>query len=716
MVGKPKVVVLHEDRQLVDTVAQLAAARGCDVVQIRSHEELDLNRDAILVVVDEARAKRECESLLETISKFENEPGVVVAGSDPGKLSVAVGRSRSDLFPILTGPLRDAQLARIISVLLIGDAELFADDLRLCLDHGLLVVEFQPKVPLSPAAAEDFEVETLSRIRHPRLGTIAPAQFIALAERSGLIGDLTDVVLQRAFTAWQLWASSGLFLRLAINISPELLADNVFADGLLKRCAEFEIPHDRVILELTESSSSAASDGALDILSRLRLKGVSLAIDDFGTGYSSLTALYRIPFSELKIDRSFTIDLCGSESALAVVESTIDLGRRMGLSVTAEGVENQATLDELRRLGCDRGQGRFISEPLRATDVLKFFGRWSADNAIDALGVVPKIKAIQAMLDAVVGDIATDKTVVLSRTHTPESRASDPLERLTRVPSLVLQGDNVAALAACHDSSKWLMRQPGRSDLMNRIADLRRSLEQEMLIQGEVELVGTSTVIRPIPGRNVLIGRPSSTRAVDVAINCRWFSRGERSLYLFTEGREWFIEDLGSANGSFIGGTRLQINRRYVLSKGETIVEIGRSSDQVAPVVVRLFRGGPDAVVISVRPGGAFEDPDHETWPTLRDDLQKRWVVFRNDCPLGASEYEAVAATPETAMAVLSYHNGLWIAPAQSHTLRVNAHIFRDRVPVCDDAELSFGTLKLKVRKLAASRITDTEDRQVGHG
>src|ERR1700748_177272 len=114
MAGNPKVVVLHEDRQLFDQVAELAKARGCDVVALATAEELEAHPEAIVVVVDETRARRDCETLLEALSKFEGEPGVVVVGA--GRLGVAIGRSRADIFPVLTGPLREASLSRVLNM------------------------------------------------------------------------------------------------------------------------------------------------------------------------------------------------------------------------------------------------------------------------------------------------------------------------------------------------------------------------------------------------------------------------------------------------------------------------------------------------------------------------------------------------------------------------------------------------------------------------
>jgi len=183
-----------------------------------------------------------------------------------------------------------------------------------------------------------------------------------------------------------------------------------------RRCEEHRIDPKRITLEVTESSSQGGKVLALEILSRLRLKGFLLSIDDFGTGFSSLETLYRLPFGELKIDKQFVFDLIKSPEARTLVESTIGLARKLGLKICAEGVETEEVFRELRHLQCDVAQGYYISKPIAADAVSAFFVKWDAAKAIRGNSASSKLKVIQGLL----ADILTgpndedDATVVVS--------------------------------------------------------------------------------------------------------------------------------------------------------------------------------------------------------------------------------------------------------------------------------------------------------------
>ncbi|MBV9331804.1 MAG: FHA domain-containing protein, partial [Alphaproteobacteria bacterium] len=258
------------------------------------------------------------------------------------------------------------------------------------------------------------------------------------------------------------------------------------------------------------------------------------------------------------------------------------------------------------------------------------------------------------------------------------------------------------------DVENWLAREAGRDELKAKLIGMRRSLENDLLVSGEMELVGSTMRVRPLAGRNVLIGRPSSSRQVDIEVNCRWFSRGERSLYLFSEGEDWFIEDLGSANGSFVGDRRLNKNEPLRIPPGETLIEIGRSAEAVAPVTVRLVRLG-DAVLVTVQPGGAFKDPELKSWPTLHDDLKKRWLVFREECLLGADESQVLARSPAEAVACLAFRNGFWVSPMSGSEMQIDDLAFQSPVPLPAPAWFKAGPLRLRAERLgdASSRAAD---------
>jgi EAL domain-containing protein (putative c-di-GMP-specific phosphodiesterase class I) len=206
---------------------------------------------------------------------------------------------------------------------------------------------------------------------------ICPARFIALAEAAGLIDAVTDQVIDQALhwfsrhcpqpgsrQAGTASAAADAGVQLSVNLSARTLRDVDFVERIMARCDAYGVPTSRITVELTETSAMEDPISSLELLTRLRMKGFHLSIDDFGTGYSSMLQLVRLPFSEIKVDKSFVLGATESPEARAVVKSIIDLGHSLGLKATAEGVEDAATLDLLRTLGCDQAQGYVIARPM----------------------------------------------------------------------------------------------------------------------------------------------------------------------------------------------------------------------------------------------------------------------------------------------------------------------------------------------------------------
>jgi diguanylate cyclase (GGDEF)-like protein len=245
------------------------------------------------------------------------------------------------------------------------DRLMLAAQLRRGIETGEVVLEYQPKFPLRGGPA--VGVEALARWNHPTLGRIGPDGFIPLAEQTGLIARVTDVVLRTAIAQCGAWQADGLSLRVSVNVSPRNLLDPHLPGLIRTLLADAAVPPALLQLEITESRSVPSGRVALAVLEELRTMGVGLAIDDFGTGFSSLVQLQRLPVDEIKIDRSFVSAMMSSPSDAAIVSSTIDLARNLGLIVTAEGVEDQPTRRRLADMGCDLAQGYELCRPLPAS-------------------------------------------------------------------------------------------------------------------------------------------------------------------------------------------------------------------------------------------------------------------------------------------------------------------------------------------------------------
>jgi EAL domain-containing protein (putative c-di-GMP-specific phosphodiesterase class I)/signal transduction histidine kinase/ligand-binding sensor domain-containing protein/ActR/RegA family two-component response regulator len=248
----------------------------------------------------------------------------------------------------------------------------FEQDLAGAMERGELVQYYQPEVDLLTGTVSGFE--SLVRWQHPRRGLIFPDQFIPLAERSGQIGELTLHVI-RSSLAWLAAMGPDCTLGVSINLSARSLDDPRIFDLLQERCEQLGVDPTRITLELTETSAMLDAVDALDFLTRLRLRGYELAIDDFGTGFSSMMQLARLPFSQLKIDKSFVMSMAESVESRKIVESTISLARALNLVTVAEGVEDAAAMEALRELGCDRAQGYHIARPMDAQAALHWLER-----------------------------------------------------------------------------------------------------------------------------------------------------------------------------------------------------------------------------------------------------------------------------------------------------------------------------------------------------
>jgi diguanylate cyclase (GGDEF)-like protein len=242
------------------------------------------------------------------------------------------------------------------------DRLLLAGQLRRGIGMGEIVLEYQPKFPLDGGRPRG--VEALARWQHPDLGSVGPDGFIPLAEQAGLINTLTDVILDEAIAQCARWRDEGLTLRVSVNLSPPSLTDRELPRRIAELLNSHAVAPEYLQLEITESRAVPAGRGAIAVADELRQMGVSMAIDDFGTGFSSLVQLQRLPVDEIKIDRSFVATMHHNASDAAIVRSTIDLARNLGLHVTAEGVETADALAQLAAMGCELAQGYALCRPL----------------------------------------------------------------------------------------------------------------------------------------------------------------------------------------------------------------------------------------------------------------------------------------------------------------------------------------------------------------
>ncbi|HLY83215.1 MAG TPA: bifunctional diguanylate cyclase/phosphodiesterase [Acidimicrobiales bacterium] len=239
-----------------------------------------------------------------------------------------------------------------------------AAELRSAIEQGAITLHYQPKADLG--SQQVTGVEALARWEHRRYGLMPPDEFIPIAEHTGLIGMLTDHVLESALRQCKSWRQLGFALNVAVNLSVRSLMDRDLPDRVGAVLAEVGLPAGALTLEITEGTIMADPVRTLEVLHRLAAMGITLSIDDFGTGYSSLSYLKRLPVHEVKIDKSFVHHMVTDDDDQVIVRSVVDLARNLRLTVTAEGVEDAATWDRLVELGCDSIQGNYLRSPLPA--------------------------------------------------------------------------------------------------------------------------------------------------------------------------------------------------------------------------------------------------------------------------------------------------------------------------------------------------------------
>jgi EAL domain-containing protein (putative c-di-GMP-specific phosphodiesterase class I)/CheY-like chemotaxis protein len=229
---------------------------------------------------------------------------------------------------------------------------------------------FQPKVEM--ATGRIIGAEALARWRHPKHGLVGPNAFISLLEKSGNIDELTFPILEEAVNACRGWRECGLDLTVSVNLSLSSLADTTLADRVMEAVRSSGLGPDYMIFEMTETVAMTEVAAALENLARLRMRGFGLSVDDYGTGFSSLRQLTGVPFTEIKIDQEFVTGCATNPSSRTIVESSVEMARRLGIKSVGEGVETQEDWDVLKAAGCDVAQGYFIAKPLDRVSFLAF--------------------------------------------------------------------------------------------------------------------------------------------------------------------------------------------------------------------------------------------------------------------------------------------------------------------------------------------------------
>jgi EAL domain-containing protein (putative c-di-GMP-specific phosphodiesterase class I) len=367
-------LIIDDETDLVRFMADVAAGMGFAVASTVDAREVDRLLESFkptLIVVDLQMKDFDGIEVLRRLAALKTDAAILMSSGMGRKVLQSAYELGVELHLKMVGiiakPIRAADLRALLELHASTDRRLTPADLESAMANKELVLHFQPKLQLSTGSL--LGVEALVRWAHPVRGMIMPNEFISLAESNNLIDRLTEYVFSEAVTQTARWRGAGLPLTISVNLSAKNLNRLDMPDLAEKFCKQLSVPTSAVTFELTESAAMQDAARTMDVLTRLRLKGFHLSMDDFGTGYSSLVQLQRLPFSELKVDKSFVIAMEKSRDCAVIVKTIIGMAKNLELTAVAEGVETATALGELRSLGCDMAQGFFIGRGMAADKI-----------------------------------------------------------------------------------------------------------------------------------------------------------------------------------------------------------------------------------------------------------------------------------------------------------------------------------------------------------
>lgn len=376
-------VILESDAESLAVLREVAGHLGCEHVESDSatgmHRVLGIRHPTIAVVpVDRLDAKG--MAALDALAHHESRPAMLLIGMASPRTFTSFKRAAKlrglDVIGIVARPLEAAAIEKLIAAHLTATPPILREDIeKAILEHELTLL-YQPKLAIVSGTVSVQGVEALVRWKHPRRGLLPPADFLPAVKEHRLMVQLTDFVLTEAVRQGAIWRALGLNLEVVVNLSIELVEDRAFPERLALLLEEHEFPASGLTLDVTESANVPDRDLLLDVFTRLRMLGVGLALDNFGAGAYSLVEIYRIPYSEIKVDRCLIADAPQERDARIVVQAIVNLAHTLDLAVCAEGVETSQMYEFVRSAGFDSVQGRFFSEPVAGCEIERIISAW----------------------------------------------------------------------------------------------------------------------------------------------------------------------------------------------------------------------------------------------------------------------------------------------------------------------------------------------------
>jgi len=378
-----RMLVIDDEEDICDLIAELAERRGIQVKTISNSEnvsQLLTEFKPNLIILDLMMPGTDGVELLRLLALHVKQAKLcLISGSDSRVLNSArrLGSAHGlDVVTTLEKPLGVAALNGLFDLFIASGAEAPSVSLAQAIFSGQFTLHYQPVIEMATRRVKG--AEALVRWAHPDRGTLPPNAFLEEVVNDNLMQALTDFVLKTSLAQATKWHRAGLNLTLSMNVTASTLLDLSLPDRITSLCAEMNLPAEQLVLEVTETEAMRDVTRTMDVLLRMRIRNIGVSIDDFGTGYSSLRELQRMPFSELKIDRSFVTNMTTNKDHAVIVQSIIDLAHNLGLKVIAEGVEDIDVWNMLLEKKCDYMQGYYVARPMPSDEFDAWLSHWRA--------------------------------------------------------------------------------------------------------------------------------------------------------------------------------------------------------------------------------------------------------------------------------------------------------------------------------------------------
>ncbi|MFA6279764.1 MAG: EAL domain-containing response regulator [Bdellovibrionales bacterium] len=382
-----RLLVIDDEEDICETIAEIAEARGFEVATTSSPatvaDKLDEFKPDVIMLDLMMPGTDGVELLRVLVDRVKNAKICLMSGSDTRVLNSArrLGSAHGlDVVAALEKPIEIESLRATLDQLAAGNNKgVVGADIAQALALGQLILYYQPVIELATRRVKG--AEALIRWAHPTRGILPPSEFLDEIVKEGLMPPMTEHVLTTAIHQVAKWHHAGENLTVSVNVTASSLLELSLPDRIAEMCAQHQIPAEKLVLEVTETEAMRDVTRTMDVLLRMRIRNIGVSIDDFGTGHSSLRELQRMPFSEMKIDKSYVMDMVNNRDCTVIVNSVIDLGHNLGLKVIAEGVEDVRTWRMLAERNCDFAQGFYMAKPMPPEEFNRWLTSWRETSA-----------------------------------------------------------------------------------------------------------------------------------------------------------------------------------------------------------------------------------------------------------------------------------------------------------------------------------------------